>query len=183
MFATLGTSTEALLSLFLAWWSVHSLEELAVLLETTIRPKTVLKLFEDGHAQVSTLLLLAVIAFAWAHTADSDRALFLEGRPAENDLFVSGSPVSLEYDEVFTELVVMAQQIHLPSQAAQLLAQGNRLQATEQFGGTNVFLLLEGVPPRVRQQIDDRTLAFRSQNRRRKYMAHVTPSSSRKRRP
>ncbi len=166
MFVTSGTSAEALLELFLAWWSVDSLNELDVLLETTIRPRAVLKLLEYGHAQVSMLLLLAAVAFAWAHTSDSDRALFLDGRPAESDLFICDSSVVAEDDEVLAELAVIAQQLHLSAYAAQLLAQGNQTLAFEQFGATNVFLLFEGVPPHVRQHIYDRVRAFKDGRRK-----------------
>jgi hypothetical protein len=135
---------------FLTWWSVETLNQLGDMLQSPIDAPSLQQLMLEGHAKVSTPLMLAVIAFAWAHTSDADRSLLLQGDIAESDLFSSVHTDTEPPDDVLNQLMALARQLHLPSRAAVLLSQGDRASTTDLIGRTNVLLLIEGVSERAR---------------------------------
>ena len=64
-------------------------------------------------------------------------------------------------DNLHAEIEVIARRFHLPDNAAGHLAEGNRLLAIELVGGLNVFLILEGLSQKAREQFADRVLQYR----------------------
>ena len=150
LISTAGVGPVELVDRFLTWWSVETLTQLGDMLQSPIDAPSLQQLMLEGHAKVSTPLMLAVIAFAWAHTSDADRSLLLQGDIAESDLFSSVQTDTEPPDDVLNQLMALARQLHLPSRAAVLLSQGDRASTTDLIGRTNVLLLIEGVSERAR---------------------------------
>jgi hypothetical protein len=150
LISTAGVGPVELVDRFLTWWSVETLTQLGDMLQSPIDAQSLQQLMQEGHAKVSTPLMLAVIAFAWAHTSDADRTRLLQGDVAEDDLFANGHADAETPDDVITQLMALARQLHLPSRAAELLSQGDRSSTTDLIGRTNVLLLIEGVSERAR---------------------------------
>jgi len=151
-----------LLSQFLAYWNALNLHDLEAILKCRITIKGAFKLFREGCATVSISFLTAVIAYAWEKTIESDRQDILENGKTEPRFLegvVSVGP-RLE-DNLHAEIEVIARRFHLPDNAAGHLAEGNRLLAIELVGGLNVFLILEGLSQKAREQFADRVLQYR----------------------
>lgn len=132
-----------LLKLFLKWWSVRDLKQLEKLLKTKIKLSEAEQLFRTGYAQVSTPFLMAAIAFSWSHTSETDKNRLLSQEATETDIFsLQLNPVDAP---LLQELENIAQRLHLPLIAAQLLSKGQRQAAVGIVGSANVLLLLEGL--------------------------------------
>lgn len=163
---TAGLTAAELVNRFLAWWSVEELHQLELLLQAPVEAKALQQLMQEGHAKVSTPLMLAVIAFAWAHTPESDRQRLLEGHSGEDDLFSGTHLDDSPRGDMLDQLIELTRQLHLPRQAAELLSRGDRASATELIGRTNVISLLEGVTEKSRGLLGQRIQQHQSAARR-----------------
>ncbi|GEM_PF-3204564 len=160
-----------LLRVFLDWWDVRDLTHLGDLLETPIDESAANLLFETGLAQVGAPFLLSVLAFAWEHTNPHERSRLLHNNESALDMF-SDQAYRYGEDVLLDSLASIAAQLYLPYTATWHLSQGNRKAAVALVGSTNVFLLLEGLSPELREAFRHRTEEYaeciRSSGRRRK---------------
>lgn len=152
---TAKSGDTSLLKLFLRWWSVRDLAQLEKLLNTEIKLSEAEQLFRTGYAQVSTPFLLAAIAFAWSHTSETDKTRLLSQEETELDIFsLQPNPGA---DPLLQDLENIAQRLHLPLSAAELLGKGQRQAAVGMIGSANVLLLLEGLTAKDRITFDRRS--------------------------
>lgn len=160
--ATSNGDAKTLLASFLATWEVDNLQHLEKLLQYRTSYHAALQFFTEGVAQVSLPFLLAAIAFAWEHIAESDRRHLLLLEMAEIDVSSIATADVNPIERLREELNSLAHIHHLPSEVVEQLACGNRGQASALIGGTNVFLLLDGLSPASRAQIETGFAQFRS---------------------
>ncbi len=161
IFKTNSDPTE-LLFRFLDYWNVLNLRDLEAILQCRIGIRGAFKLFRDGCATISISFLTAVIAYAWEQTIESDRQDILENGKIEPRILVGTVNVEpRSEDNLHAEIEVIARRFHLPDNVADHLAEGNRLLATELVGGLNVFLILEGLSQKAREQFVDRVRQYR----------------------
>lgn len=147
---TAGITATDLTERFLKWWAVETPQQLESMLEARVDTPALLQLMQEGHAKVSTPLMLAVLAFAWDHTTDSDRRALLEGYDTEKDLFSRQRPNDIPTVDLLNQLMELVQQLHLPRQVAELLSHGDRASTTDLIGRANVLSLIDGVTENAR---------------------------------
>lgn len=100
LISTAGVGPVELVDRFLTWWSVETLTQLGDMLQSPIDAPSLQQLMLEGHAKVSTPLMLAVIAFAWAHTSDADRSLLLQGDTERKVLLTEPNFDTCRYQQI-----------------------------------------------------------------------------------
>lgn len=154
--ASANMDAQELLESLLAWWNVDSLQTLDALLQCRTSYQAALQLFTRGFAQVHVPFLSAAIAFAWEHISETDRHHLLQQVVLETDLFSGEARATQAGDRLREELTALASIYNLPDDVVMQLTNGSKSLAYALAGGTNLFLLFDGLSPSSKAELDSR---------------------------
>lgn len=146
---------------FLEYWNVSNICELNKILQCQVQYWDAHKLFSDGCAKVSVFFLSAVLAYVWEKTLECDRQVLFQQIGSEQKLLegiLKVEPPS--QDSLCAEIEVIARRFHLPNGVVKHLTDGNKAQAVQLVGGIYVFLIMDGLTQKSREQLNDRVYQY-----------------------